>query len=116
MRRTFQQFVEDDSDFLRSEWVLAKYPTGTLKIYVRRCIRWRGAFELANLEMSSERQMGKGTFTAFLAEWNDQLPLMVEWVHNPRLAKYLARNGWGFHDKNGTEFYYNDNLKAMMAN
>lgn len=104
MTRRFKDFIEDDSKYLRSEWVMEDT---FLEIYVRRCIRWKGTFELANITLPSELQ-GKGVFKLFMSEWNDKLPMLIECVNNPWFAAYLDRTGWNLYDLNGRYDYYNE--------
>lgn len=100
----FADFIADENIAFRSEYVTEQINGVKLIIYVRKSIRPKGAFELANIKAS---QRGKGTFTAFLDKWEDKLPLMVELAHNPRLGPYLERRGWTFVERPGYFFHHN---------
>ena len=51
---------------------------------------------LANLVIGDPTEKGKGLFTEFLAyaEKTTELPIVVENVLNPRLDRFLLRNGF----------------------
>lgn len=114
--RTFADFVADDRLHIRSEWVEER-PNGVpLRLYVRKCIRWPGAIELANMEVTHPEHLGKGSLTSFLDTWEDQLPMLVENVLNPRLPGYLERRGWVFFGKNDLSVFLNPLLQAQASN
>jgi hypothetical protein len=112
---TFEEFINDDHLMLRSSYVSIKCNGIWLELYMRKALRPRGAFEIGNVRTRNERQRGKGAFTAFLNEWENKLPLMVELAHNPRLAAYLERRGWTFVDRPGYFFHHNTLYGELLA-
>lgn len=109
---TFAEFVANENIAFRSDFVTERISGVKLSIYVRKSLRPKGAFELANIKAS---KMGRGTFTAFLDEWDTKLPLMVELAHNPRLAAYLERRGWTKVEKPGYFFHHNSLYGELLA-
>lgn len=60
-----------------------------MRLYVRRAIRVKGGFELANIEVPEEKQQ-QGILTCFLAEYG-HLPIKIENVLNSYLEQWLLR-------------------------
>jgi len=68
-----------------------------LRIYVRRSLRAKGAYDLANVAVPEDRQK-QGIFTRFLIEYAN-IPLRIENVNNTILEKWLLRHSeWTVED------------------
>lgn len=63
-------------------------PTG-MEIYIRRSIRVKGGFELANIELPKRKQH-KGILKSFLQAHRD-VPLLIENVLNSLLENWLLK-------------------------
>lgn len=71
-----------------SAWVV--YGRFHLSMYLRK----RPMLTIANMSFESERQMGKGRFTAFLDAIEPLHDLHIENVLNPRLVPFFLRRGY----------------------
>jgi hypothetical protein len=89
---TFEDFIDPAAaQWPRVAWV--KQPSG-LQIYVRRAIMVQGGFELANVTLPTRKQK-KGIFSAFLAQYETKLPLLLENVLTDHLEAHMRRRaGW----------------------
>jgi hypothetical protein len=84
----FVDYINDKDSIYRSGGIWIKESSG-LKIYVRRAIRVKGGYDLADIFLPKNKQR-KGILTRFLQEYKNY-PLRIENVLNPYLEQWLFR-------------------------